>query len=53
MTGCCARSRPSLVRAGRDTDQIFRYGGDEFTFLLPGTDPDGARLVAERAPHSP
>ena len=39
----------ALVRAGRDTDLIFRYGGDEFTFLLPGTDPKGALLVAERA----
>ena len=38
-----------LVRAGRDSDQIFRYGGDEFSFLLPGTDSAGARLVAERA----
>ena len=38
-----------LVRAGRDSDQIFRYGGDEFSFLLPGTDASGARLVAERA----
>ncbi len=38
-----------LVRAGRETDQIFRYGGDEFSFLLPGTDAGGARLVAERA----
>jgi diguanylate cyclase (GGDEF)-like protein/excisionase family DNA binding protein len=38
-----------LVRAGRDSDQIFRYGGDEFSFLLPGTDAGGARLVAERA----
>lgn len=39
----------ALVRAGRDTDQVFRYGGDEFTFLLPFTDPEGARQVAERA----
>jgi len=39
----------ALVRAGRDTDLIFRYGGDEFTFLLPGTDAAGARRVAERA----
>ena len=39
----------ALVRAGRDTDLTFRYGGDEFTFLLPGTDSRGARHVAGRA----
>jgi diguanylate cyclase (GGDEF)-like protein len=38
-----------LVRAGRDTDLIFRYGGDEFAFLLPNTDAAGALQVAERA----
>ena len=39
----------ALVEAGRDTDLVFRYGGDEFTFLLPHTDPEGAMYVAERA----
>lgn len=39
----------ALVKAGRETDQIFRYGGDEFCFILPGTDAEGARHVAERA----
>jgi diguanylate cyclase (GGDEF)-like protein/excisionase family DNA binding protein len=37
-----------LVRAGRDTDLVFRYGGDEFAFLLPHTDGAGAMLAAER-----
>ncbi|MEA2536810.1 MAG: hypothetical protein QOF11_1044, partial [Chloroflexota bacterium] len=39
----------ALLHAGRDSDQVFRYGGDEFTFLLPGTDGPGALTVAERA----
>jgi diguanylate cyclase (GGDEF)-like protein/excisionase family DNA binding protein len=38
-----------LVRAGRDTDLVFRYGGDEFAFLLPHTEGPGAMLAAERA----
>jgi diguanylate cyclase (GGDEF)-like protein/excisionase family DNA binding protein len=39
----------SLVRAGRETDLVFRYGGDEFAYLLPRTDQAGAVLAAERA----
>ncbi len=39
----------ALVHAGRDTDLVFRYGGDEFTFLLPNTEAAGALQVAERA----
>jgi diguanylate cyclase (GGDEF)-like protein len=39
----------ALVRAGRDSDMVFRYGGDEFTFILPGTDEAGALKVADRA----
>jgi diguanylate cyclase (GGDEF)-like protein len=35
--------------AGRETDQVFRYGGDEFVFLLPHTDEAGALRVADRA----
>jgi diguanylate cyclase (GGDEF)-like protein/excisionase family DNA binding protein len=43
------RIAAGLVRAGRDTDLVFRYGGDEFAFLLPHTDGPGALLAAERA----
>lgn len=32
----------------RDTDRIFRYGGDEFVVLLDNTDEARARLVGER-----
>jgi diguanylate cyclase (GGDEF)-like protein len=39
----------ALTRSGRDSDLVFRYGGDEFAFLLPHTDPAGARAVADRA----
>jgi diguanylate cyclase (GGDEF)-like protein len=38
-----------LVRAGRESDLVFRYGGDEFAFLLPNADESGAIQVAERA----
>jgi diguanylate cyclase (GGDEF)-like protein/excisionase family DNA binding protein len=43
------RIAAALSRSGRDTDLVFRYGGDEFAFLLSGADADGARRAAERA----
>ncbi len=32
----------------KEVDQGFRYGGDEFTVLLPGTDPHNALKFADR-----
>ncbi|HEX5013610.1 MAG TPA: GAF domain-containing protein [Candidatus Limnocylindrales bacterium] len=33
---------------GRASDLLFRYGGDEFALILPGTDAASALAVAER-----
>ncbi|HET7471707.1 MAG TPA: GAF domain-containing protein [Candidatus Limnocylindrales bacterium] len=38
----------AIEAAGRDSDRVFRYGGDEFALLLPGTDAGSALGVAER-----
>jgi diguanylate cyclase (GGDEF)-like protein len=38
----------AIVAASRDTDAVFRYGGDEFTVILSGTDASHAGFVAER-----
>jgi diguanylate cyclase (GGDEF)-like protein len=32
----------------RPTDRVIRYGGEEFTVLLPDTDSKGAQVAAER-----
>lgn len=37
-----------LERAGREADQVFRYGGDEFALILPATDTLGAQAVARK-----
>ena len=38
----------AIMSAGRESDRVFRYGGDEIALLLPSTDHAGAVLVAER-----
>ena len=37
-----------VASAVRDSDQAFRYGGDEFAAILPRTSPEDAYIVAER-----
>ena len=38
----------TMQQALRTSDQIFRFGGEEFVILLPATDIEGAHIVAER-----
>ncbi len=43
------RSAAAAIRAQlRSADMPCRYGGDEFSLLLPETDLEGARTIAER-----
>lgn len=37
-----------MVAASRNADQIGRYGGEEFIFVMENTNSDGAREAAER-----
>ena len=38
----------AITASVRDRDSCFRYGGDEFALLLPGTDEESAAQIAER-----
>ncbi|UTW45443.1 GGDEF domain-containing protein [bacterium SCSIO 12696] len=38
-----------ISAATRKTDCLCRFGGDEFVLLLPDTDLEGAKIVAEKA----
>ncbi len=38
----------ALVRDARESDAVFRYGGEEFTVVLPETHANEAGVVAER-----
>lgn len=43
------RGVAKLLRAqARDTDIVARYGGEEFVIVMPETDAQGARIIAER-----
>jgi len=37
-----------ITDASRDSDRIYRYGGDEFAVIVPTQDPAGAMAVAHR-----
>ena len=38
----------AILHAARETDAVFRYGGDEFVVILPRSDEAGIVSVAER-----
>jgi diguanylate cyclase (GGDEF)-like protein len=38
----------AILNAARDTDAVFRYGGDEFVVILPRTESTGLASAAER-----
>ena len=38
----------AVLAASRDSDRVYRYGGDEFAVLLPRTDGDQVGPIAER-----
>ncbi|MBG6179540.1 GGDEF domain-containing response regulator [Arthrobacter sp. CAN_A1] len=38
----------TLTRLSRDTDGIYRYGGEEFLLILPGQEADDAEAAVER-----
>jgi diguanylate cyclase (GGDEF)-like protein len=44
----CAVAKGLESALGRASDLVARYGGEEFVAVLPNTDLDGARLVAEK-----
>jgi diguanylate cyclase (GGDEF)-like protein len=45
---CLTSVADTLAEHARATDQVFRWGGDEFAVLLPGTPGEAAAVVFER-----
>ena len=43
-----ASDASTIARCVRESDVVYRYGGEEFSMLLPGSTPDEAARVAER-----
>jgi diguanylate cyclase (GGDEF)-like protein len=41
-----------LTREARSIDLVAKYGGDEFVIILPQTEREGARVLAERIKQS-
>jgi diguanylate cyclase (GGDEF)-like protein len=46
------RAAHVLGKMLRGSDYLVRYGGEEFSILLPNTNADGARVAAERSCHA-
>ncbi|MEM9463733.1 MAG: sensor domain-containing diguanylate cyclase [Actinomycetota bacterium] len=42
------RVAATIARSVRESDVVYRYGGEEFSMLLPGATPDEVAAVAER-----
>jgi diguanylate cyclase (GGDEF)-like protein len=48
---CLRRVAEAISTELRAPDRCFRWGGDEFVLLLPGTNAEGAAQLAERLGH--
>jgi diguanylate cyclase (GGDEF)-like protein len=46
--GVLKKIADTIVRSTRETDQVARFGGEEFVIVLPDTDLEGATVAAEK-----